>query len=313
MASGADVPGIDALAEGVAAFAQTFDQTRGGFGGAPKFPRPSELLFLLRETARTGDYTPAFMVAKTLTSMSLGGMRDHVGGGFHRYSVDANWRIPHFEKMLYDQAQLVLALVETHQLAGDPFFAEVAEDTLEYVLREMTNSEGAFFSAEDADSVPPEVSGDPHAHKMEGAFYLWTQEELEKLLADDFEIVRRRFGIRPDGNAPEDPQGEFTGKNHLYVLELARRDCRSVGQDPRRGGVVFGTGADDAFPCTAGSTASSSRRQSSDRLERPDAGGLRTRIARAAVRGPTIALSRCGAPIGAVSRAPHVGRQAVRY
>ena len=107
---GGDVPDADALKEGVAQFAQTFDQARGGFGDAPKFPRPSELLFLLRETARTGDYTPAFMVAKTLQAMSLGGMRDHVGGGFHRYSVDANWRVPHFEKMLYDQAQITLAL-----------------------------------------------------------------------------------------------------------------------------------------------------------------------------------------------------------
>ena len=111
--------GPETLKEGVAQFAQTFDQARGGFGDAPKFPRPSELLFLLRETARTGDYTPAFMVAKTLQAMSLGGMRDHIGGGFHRYSVDGNWRVPHFEKMLYDQAQITLALLEAYQLAGD--------------------------------------------------------------------------------------------------------------------------------------------------------------------------------------------------
>ena len=114
--------------------------------------------------------------------MALGGMRDHVGGGFHRYSVDANWRVPHFEKMLYDQAQITLACLETYQLAADRFFAEVAEDTLEYVLREMTNPEGGFFSAEDADSVPPEDASNPNAHKTEGAFYLWTQAELEALL-----------------------------------------------------------------------------------------------------------------------------------
>ncbi len=179
---GSDIPGPDALKEGVAQFAQTFDQARGGFGGAPKFPRPSELFFLLRETARTGDYTPAFMVAKTLQAMALGGMRDHVGGGFHRYSVDANWRVPHFEKMLYDQAQITLAMLETFQLASDRFFADVAEDTLEYVTREMTNSEGGFYSAEDADSLPPEDAGNPRAHKTEGAFYLWTQSELESLL-----------------------------------------------------------------------------------------------------------------------------------
>jgi uncharacterized protein YyaL (SSP411 family) len=228
---GADVPGAEALAEGVAQFAQMFDQTRGGFGGAPKFPRPSELLFLLRETARTGDYTPAFMVARTLQSMALGGMRDHVGGGFHRYSVDANWRVPHFEKMLYDQAQITLAALEAFQVSADRFFADVAVDTLEYVTREMTNPEGGFYSAEDADSLPPEHASNPDAHKMEGAFYLWTQPELEALLRDDFEIVRHRYGIRPDGNAPEDPQGEFRGKNLLYVSssieELADRTGKS--------------------------------------------------------------------------------------
>ena len=228
---GSQVPTPEALIEAVAQFAQTFDQTRGGFGGAPKFPRPSELLFLLRETARTGDYTPAFMVARTLQAMALGGMRDHIGGGFHRYSVDANWRVPHFEKMLYDQAQITLAMLETYQLAGDRFFAEVAEDTLEYVMREMTNPEGGFFSAEDADSVPPELASDPQAHKMEGAFYLWTQADLQAILGADFDVFRFRFGIRPDGNAPEDPQEEFTGKNLLYaassVDEVAERTGKS--------------------------------------------------------------------------------------
>ena len=226
---GGGVPEADALKEGVAQFAQTFDQARGGFGGAPKFPRPSELLFLLRETARTGDYTPAFMVAKTLQPMALGGMRDHIGGGFHRYSVDANWRVPHFEKMLYDQAQITLACLETYQLAADRFFAEVAEDTLEYVMREMTNPEGGFFSAEDADSVPPEHASDSKAHKTEGAFYLWTEAELRALLKDDFDVFRYRFGIRPDGNAPEDPHGEFTGKNLLYVASSIEEVAERTG------------------------------------------------------------------------------------
>jgi uncharacterized protein YyaL (SSP411 family) len=227
---GGDVPDAGALTEGVAQFAQTFDQARGGFGSAPKFPRPSELLFLLRETARTGDYAPAFMVAKTLQPMALGGMRDHVGGGFHRYSVDANWRVPHFEKMLYDQAQITLACLETYQLASDRFFAEVAEDTLEYVMREMTSPEGGFFSAEDADSVPPEDASNPKAHKTEGAFYLWTQAELQALLEDDFDVFRYRFGIRPDGNAPEDPQGEFTGKNLLYVASTIEEVAERTGK-----------------------------------------------------------------------------------
>jgi hypothetical protein len=181
---GGNVPDADALKEGVAQFAQTFDQARGGFGTAPKFPRPGELLFLLRETARTGDYTPAFMVAKTLQPMSLGGMRDHVGGGFHRYSVDANWRVPHFEKMLYDQAQLVLAYLEGAQASGDPFHIEVAEDTLRYVMREMTDKGGGFYSAEDADSLPPE-SLDKAVHKMEGAFYVWRDAEISDAVGAD--------------------------------------------------------------------------------------------------------------------------------
>src|SRR5476649_1913404 len=114
--------------------------------------------------------------------MALGGMRDHIGGGFHRYSVDGSWRVPHFEKMLYDQAQLVLAFVEAAQVSGDSFYSEVAEDTLLYVLREMTDGDGGFFSAEDADSVAPET---PDAHKKEGAYYLWRDDEIDALLGGD--------------------------------------------------------------------------------------------------------------------------------
>jgi uncharacterized protein YyaL (SSP411 family) len=213
----AAVPPASVLPRTVAQFRQSFDSRRGGFGDAPKFPRPSELLFLLREFARTGDAAAREMVLATLRAMALGGMRDHVGGGFHRYSVDAAWRVPHFEKMLYDQAQLVLAYVEAAQASGDASFLDVAEDTLNYVMREMTDAAGGFFSAEDADSVPPEQAGDPHPHKAEGAFYLWRAGELDALLGDDAAVVKRRFGVLPDGNAPTDPQQEFTGKNLLYA------------------------------------------------------------------------------------------------
>ncbi len=211
------MPGTDALERTVDQFRQSFDARRGGFGDAPKFPRPSELLFLLREHARTGDESARTMVLATLHAMALGGMRDHVGGGFHRYSVDGAWRVPHFEKMLYDQAQLVLAYAEAAQASGDPFYGEVAEDTLRYVMREMTDEAGGFYSAEDADSVPPEHAGDSPAHKAEGAFYLWTASELDALLGADATVVKRRFGVEPEGNAPIDPQQEFTGKNLLYV------------------------------------------------------------------------------------------------
>src|SRR5262245_9156702 len=154
--SSAEVPPVEALSRTTRQFRQSFDMRNAGFGDAPKFPRPSELLFLLREFARTGDTEARDMTLRTLQAIALGGMRDHVGGGFHRYSVDAAWRVPHFEKMLYDQAQLVLAFLDAAQAAGDSFFADVAIDTLAYVQREMTDTGGGFFSAEDADSVAPE-------------------------------------------------------------------------------------------------------------------------------------------------------------
>ncbi|PWT83619.1 MAG: thioredoxin domain-containing protein, partial [Blastocatellia bacterium] len=225
-----DAPGRDALARTVDQFRQAFDPRRGGFGEAPKFPRPSELLFLLREHARTGDRDAREMVLRTLRAMAVGGMRDHIGGGFHRYSVDAEWRVPHFEKMLYDQAQLVLAYLEAAQASGDIFYVEVAEDTLQYVLRQMTYEAGGFYSAEDADSVPPEQERNPTARKTEGAFYLWRADELDALLGDDTAIVKMRFGIERGGNAPNDPQQEFVGKNLLYVA----RSVEDIAHETKR-------------------------------------------------------------------------------
>jgi uncharacterized protein YyaL (SSP411 family) len=227
------VPSANALAATVKQFRDTFDARLGGFGSAPKFPRPSELLFLLREHARTGDASARDMVLRTLRAMALGGMRDHVGGGFHRYAVDPAWRVPHFEKMLYDQAQLVLAFVEGAQVSGDAFYAEVAEDTLLYVMRDMTDPGGGFYSAEDADSVPPEDAAAPHPHKKEGAFYLWRADEIDAVLGEDAAIVKLRFGIEPDGNAPQDPQQEFTGKNLLYVARSIDDLATQNGRTPQ--------------------------------------------------------------------------------
>jgi uncharacterized protein len=227
------------LPDAIEQYQAAFDRRRGGFGDAPKFPRPSELLFLLREHARTGADAPLLMVSETLRAMALGGMRDHVGGGFHRYSVDGDWRVPHFEKMLYDQAQLVLAYLETSQAlrgrtdqpAAADFFASVAEDTLAYVTRDMRDAGGGFYSAEDADSVPADDASAGHPHKREGAFYVWSDAEIGRLLGDDADVVRRRFGVEPGGNAPNDPQGEFTGQNLLYtahsIEEIAVRSGRS--------------------------------------------------------------------------------------
>ena len=227
-------PGEEALDLTVRQFQGSFDARRGGFGDAPKFPRPSELLFLLREHARTGNELARDMVLKTLHAMALGGMRDHIGGGFHRYSVDGNWRVPHFEKMLYDQAQLVLAYLEAAQVSGDAFFAQIAEDTLQYVAREMTDDSGGFYSAEDADSVPPEHAGEEKAHKTEGAFYIWKLDEVRALLADDARPFELRFGLLPDGNAPFDPHNEFTGRNLLYTARGVAEIAKELEQEPER-------------------------------------------------------------------------------
>jgi uncharacterized protein len=238
------VPEADTLADAHSAFRQIFDSRFGGFGDAPKFPRPSELFFLLREYARTGETDLRGMSLETLRAMALGGMRDHVGGGFHRYSVDARWRVPHFEKMLYDQGQLALAYLEGAQLSGERFYATVAEDTLDYVARDLSHDAGGFYSAEDADSVPAEDVAAPASSdalpghpskghvKKEGAFYVWSQDEVDALLGEDARIVRLRYGIEPQGNAPFDPQNEFGTKNLLYTAatleEIAIRTDRDV-------------------------------------------------------------------------------------
>ena len=225
-------PGETALTTTFNQFQQSFDTRRGGFGDAPKFPRPSELLFLLREYVRTGNDAARAMVVQTLRSMALGGMRDHIGGGFHRYSVDGNWRVPHFEKMLYDQAQIALACLEAAQAGDDPFFAQIAEDTLQYVRRDMTDERGGFYSAEDADSVPVEHRHDPHAHKMEGAFYVWTSAEIKTQLGDDSPIFEARYGILQNGNAPFDPQHEFVNKNLLYTAQSIADIAKGLSKTP---------------------------------------------------------------------------------
>jgi uncharacterized protein len=225
------VPGTEVLTKIVAEFAGAFDARRGGFGSAPKFPRPSELLFLMREHARTGATEPRDMALWTLRAMALGGMRDHLGGGFHRYSVDGDWRVPHFEKMLYDQAQLVLAFVEAAQITGDLVYLDVALDTLEYVGRDLTDPAGGFYSAEDADSVPPERAAEPNPHKMEGAYYIWSDAEIGEVLGSAADIFRRRYGVLPGGNAPSDPQQEFVGKNLLYTAQSIDHIASETGLD----------------------------------------------------------------------------------
>ena len=171
-------------------FKEEYDPKNGGFGGAPKFPRPSQPAFLLRYGTRFKDEEAVQMVLHTCERMAAGGMYDQIGGGFHRYSVDAQWLVPHFEKMLYDNAQLVNLYLDAYLLSGQPRFAEVARDIIRYVLRDMTHSEGGFYSAEDADS-----------EGKEGKFYCWTREELtQRLTPDESKIAIRYFGVTAQGN-----------------------------------------------------------------------------------------------------------------
>ena len=158
------------------------------------------------------------MALFTLRKMAAGGMHDHIGGGFHRYSVDRYWHVPHFEKMLYDQAQLAVAYLDAFQITKDRQYQSVARGILDYVARDMTSKEGGFFSAEDADSPVVTGSGDPgHSKTAEGAFYIWTKKEIDDALGDAVEIFDFHYGVQSRGNAPEgsDPHDEFRGKNIL--------------------------------------------------------------------------------------------------
>jgi len=193
-------------------FREAFDPDHGGFGGAPKFPRAPAFHFLLRHSARVGDSEAAQMVVTTLREMARGGIWDHLGGGFHRYSVDAAWHVPHFEKMLYDQAQLATTYLEAYLLTGEEDLADVARATLEYVLGDLTDPDtGGFYSAEDADSLVAEGS----SAKAEGAFYVWHDIEVRARLGDKYELFADHYGVRPGGNAT-DPHGELVGKNVLH-------------------------------------------------------------------------------------------------
>ncbi|MCI0417088.1 thioredoxin domain-containing protein [bacterium] len=194
-----------AVKAGFEQLARRFDRVFGGFGDAPKFPTPHQHLFLLRYWKRTGDARALEMVEKTLEAMRQGGIYDHVGFGFHRYSTDREWLVPHFEKMLYDQALLSMAYIEAHQATRKEEFAEIAREIYEYVLRDMTDPEGGFYSAEDADS-----------EGVEGKFYVWKAEELEQILGDEASFFFEIFNIERNGNFLEQVIGHRTGDNIIY-------------------------------------------------------------------------------------------------
>jgi len=207
-----------------------FDSTHGGFGSAPKFPQGHVLSFLLRYWRRTGAEDALGMVRITLDGMAKGGVYDHLGGGFHRYSTDEEWFVPHFEKMLYDQAILARAYLEAYQATGEERYARVAREIFEYILRDMTGPEGAFYSAEDADSLPPDAAGE--TRKREGAFYLWYASELEHILGKETaDVFNFHFGVRNEGNVANDPQGEFGGKNILFQAQTRDETAKHFGRN----------------------------------------------------------------------------------
>jgi hypothetical protein len=218
----------DTIERGFDIFRRIYDAVNGGFGQAPKFPRPVVFEFLLRYHARTGNREALAIVLDTLRKMASGGVHDQLGGGFHRYSVDERWRVPHFEKMLYDQAQLATAYVEAFQISGDEFFAQTARHILDYVLRDMTAPEGGFYSAEDADSV---IDSDEPSVEGEGAFYIWSADEIQSTVAAPAAAwFAWRYGVIEDGNVAEDPHDEFAGRNILYRAATVEETAAEFGR-----------------------------------------------------------------------------------
>ncbi|HEU5011715.1 MAG TPA: thioredoxin domain-containing protein, partial [Roseiflexaceae bacterium] len=208
--------------EALANLQSMWDQRLGGFGRAPKFPQPMTYEFLLRYAARASSERALEMTDRNLRAMAEGGMYDQLGGGFHRYSVDAQWLVPHFEKMLYDNALLARVYIEMYQATGDAFFRRIAEETLDYMAREMRHPDGGFFSTQDADSLPEHGA----THKEEGAFFVWTLAEVREALGADAMIFAQLFDVTEHGN--------FEGKNILHVQRRPADVARVTGQSVKK-------------------------------------------------------------------------------
>jgi len=214
-AIGADALTPDTLKRAVEALWSQFDWRDAGWGSAPKFPQPMAIEFLLRHHRRTGDPLALEMATKTLDVMMRGGIYDQLGGGFHRYSTDALWLVPHFEKMLYDNSQLARAYLHAWQVTGKPEYRRCVEEILDYVLREMTDTSGGFYSTQDADS-----------EGEEGRFFVWEEAEVDSVLGDDAPLFKKMYGVTMRGN--------FEGKNILSIVSdvetLARKHDLSVAE-----------------------------------------------------------------------------------
>ncbi len=206
-------PGEEVLSEASAKLLQYFDEQYGGFGDQPKFPQPMTLEFAMSQYRRGGDEDVLHIAEHTLRQMAAGGIYDHLGGGFHRYSVDRIWLVPHFEKMLYDNAQLLRAYLHAWQINGGDEHRQVVEETVDYVLREMTAPEGGFYSAQDADS-----------EGEEGKFFVWTAEEIERILGkEEAALLGRCYGVTPAGN--------FEGKTILNIRQTASEIAQQTGEE----------------------------------------------------------------------------------
>jgi len=219
--------GKDVFQNAFQGFLDSFDDANGGFGTSPKFPTPHNLMYLTRYYRRTGEERSLQMVTKTLEKMRNGGIFDQIGFGFHRYSTDAAWVVPHFEKMIYDQALLIMAYSEAYQATRNNFYSKVATEIFEFVKRELTDPEGGFYSALDADS-----------EGMEGKFYTWTAAELRSVLDEDtYQIFSDYFNVIDTGNFVEESTGRRTGRNLLtvnYNMEQFARDRNIKKKDLER-------------------------------------------------------------------------------
>ena len=313
------VAGTEALAEAVEQFQVAFDRRHGGFGERRSFrvrrsccsccastraPAPQRAAARWRPRRCARWRSAACAITSAAASIAIRSTRD--------------WRVPHFEKMLYDQAQLVLAYLEAAQATGNEFFAAVAEDTLAYVARDMRDPAGGFYSAEDADSVPPDSQGGRGA-KKEGAFYVWSDAEIGALLGADADVVRQRFGIEPGGNAPQrSARRVHRTEPALHARSRSRTSPRGTGRSADDVVAALGRARQILFDARAGASAAAPRRQGADVVERDDDRRLRARGARAArsAAGRGVAGHGARAPRGSFASAcgaPDAGTLLRRY
>ena len=255
--------GAGTLDAALRSLSRSFDSAHGGWGGAPKFPQPTVVEFVLRRCQDTGDERLLAMVTQTLDAMARGGIYDQLGGGFHRYATDAVWLVPHFEKMLYDNAQLARLYLHAWQVTADESYRRVVTETLDYVAREMRDEGGGFFSAQDADS-----------EGEEGAFFVWTPAEIRAVAdhacadpAGDTALFMAAFGVGPDGN--------FEGKSILYAAQDRAEVARRHGMNGGGGGGSSGEPPRGALREPRAAREARPGRQGAGELERPHARGVR--------------------------------------